>query len=452
LLYFNFNQNNPALKFEVPINADIVAEKYEVQWKLYFRDTFRLRLIYLVISLVLILLSICALLFNKEDIAFILALIGLVYLGFLIRNYFSIREALSISRRSLWESIRRREQNHDISIWEFTDSEFAYKNMDMETRIKWYVFKGYLQTEKYLFLFLSDSINDTYCVARSEVGYQGFDAIIELVRQKMTVSYKYAVAAARIGKIKINKTTPGFLEQLYRKNVRNKSIIYGSITAGVIGIFFLMNYMAGKIVGAMQNQYVSMSSSKVSEYLTLFDSATTENTFASKTYRGEGYPVCLYDCYSKYDVVITKVKCDSGISLRDIVHEETGNWKGVSDSYYEISGGRKKIWYREKPASPISSIYILFSKNMPDALMKNENVSYYSIKGNDFSIRYGKDSSYHIYTETDHMLFERKSPSPKELMFLKKGDNIYILILSPSEETNMILKKGQLQTMLKKVE
>ncbi|HSD08283.1 hypothetical protein, partial [Flavobacterium sp.] len=76
-------------------------------------------------------------------------------------------------------------ESNEISIWEFNDEYFNYKDYKYEAKIKWNAFKNYRIIEDNIFLDLNIGNQSSYILSKEEIGNDSFENIVELVHTKI---------------------------------------------------------------------------------------------------------------------------------------------------------------------------------------------------------------------------------------------------------------------------
>lgn len=77
-----------------------------------------------------------------------------------------------------------REQNKDITTWEFNEKFFRYKDMYYDYSINWAAFSGYKIVERNLFLTLAESNDQSFIIGEAELNPQDFNRIVTFVGER----------------------------------------------------------------------------------------------------------------------------------------------------------------------------------------------------------------------------------------------------------------------------
>ena len=82
-------------------------------------------------------------------------------------------------------------------------------------------------------------------------------------------------------------------------------------------------------------------------------------------------------------------------------------------------------------------------------LIKNDSIVSYYLKNDEFSIKYGQDSSIDIYSEPKGSSFFQKN-APKILLFLKRNSGLFLLVMSVNAENSQLPENLLLNIVSKK--
>jgi hypothetical protein len=170
--------------FEIPHNSKVAFRQYKVQLKLIFRKNLKATGINLLLSLIIFFLA-WPMISDHSSMGYFILSAGIFiffsaahYLGYYIKT---TKRFMAVHKKIA----DLREQNKDITTWEFNEEFFGYKDMFYEYKIKWAAFKGFKIVEHNLFLTLAESINQSFIIGEDELGVQEFSMVIGFVSKKL---------------------------------------------------------------------------------------------------------------------------------------------------------------------------------------------------------------------------------------------------------------------------
>ena len=152
-------------------------------------------------------------------------------------------------------------------------------------------------------------------------------------------------------------------------------------------------------------------------------------------------PVSSFYIENKYYLQVYKMGTSFNHSLKRAVKESFSDahfWFYTPYALYNTTD-MEFLYKLTKPQKP-QNIYLDLYGDSTHVLKKNDTVVYYYSEGRNFSIKFNLQDKNDIYGECQSKTF---SEVPIEIMFLKKDDKLYMLILS-ARNASTHLKQGTL--------
>jgi hypothetical protein len=173
----------------------------------------------------------------------------------------------------------------------------------------------------------------------------------------------------------------------------------------------------------------------------LTDSVVLVNSSAYK-YRNA---ISSFYIANKYYLQVYKMDTGFNYSLRNAIKESFSDAHTWIYSRYILDERTKMefLYKFTKPKIP-QKIYLDLYGDSTQALKKNDTIAYYYSKCVTFSIKFGLQQPNDIYGESHS---QRDSEIPLEIMFLKKNNKLYLLILSAKDD-GIKIKPGALYNFL----
>jgi len=178
------------------------------------------------------------------------------------------------------------------------------------------------------------------------------------------------------------------------------------------------------------------------EYLNLFNAQTQESkklisksTLSFKLRNAISY--LNYD--EDYSIEVTKINVNSSLIFKkDIVegHKKiSGGFSGSEMSYHENNIFTN---YRAISQDKASKIYLSLYGDSVRTVLKNDSVAYYYLKMEKAYVQYNLGGIYEIFAESDKKLFFFSKNRPVSLLFLKKRDSLYFLLLTTNDDNTKL--------------
>ena len=156
-------------------------------------------------------------------------------------------------------------------------------------------------------------------------------------------------------------------------------------------------------------------------------------------------PVSFFYVSSRYYLQLYKMDTAFNYSLKNAIKEVFSNAHSWTYTPYIIDDRTKmEFLYKEtKPLKP-KNVYLDLFGDSTQVIRKNDTIAYYYSKCVNFSIKFDPQKPMDIYGESHS---ERKNEIPLEIMFLRRNNKLYLLLLSAKDDESKI-KPGTLNNLL----
>jgi hypothetical protein len=142
-------------------------------------------------------------------------------------------------------------------------------------------------------------------------------------------------------------------------------------------------------------------------------------------------PVSTVRFNSTYSIIIYKIALTGNISLDTAFHTKLKKVDRSVGYSYRIIGNRFfRFQYKSGEVSPPSKIYLTISDAPLNSLYSNDSLVYYHLSCENLSIRYSEKEPVDIFVEGNEGILGTYS-IPMDLLFLKRNNGIYILLMTP---------------------
>jgi len=149
----------------------------------------------------------------------------------------------------------------------------------------------------------------------------------------------------------------------------------------------------------------------------------------------------------KYCIIINKLK-ESNNTVISISERKSANvqqskgfvYNVINENYFEVS-------YKSGKQDTPKNIRLTFAGDSFKTLLKNDSVAYYYLMFRNFSISYGKSGVVDLAAEVKGSSIFQKRRQPIEILFLRKNDNLYLLMMSVNQN-KINLEPGSLYKII----
>jgi len=187
----------------------------------------------------------------------------------------------------------------------------------------------------------------------------------------------------------------------------------------------LMWYIFGRMIYAFFDDRSKSTYISVPEYNNLFTKeAKSKLEFVGTTVSRNRPPESSYIYNGDLDIFIYKVKLSSSWGLNKLIAYEKSTNISANGIYTNIPSYKFEFEMKTgKPPINISSVHFTFNGDSITSIVKNDSVYCYYYKFKSFGIAYNSES-YEIIAKAD------KSNLPGSVAFIKKGNFLYIILMS----------------------
>ncbi|HEX3385777.1 MAG TPA: hypothetical protein VHS53_11340 [Mucilaginibacter sp.] len=139
-----------------------------------------------------------------------------------------------------------------------------------------------------------------------------------------------------------------------------------------------------------------------------------------------------------YYIQVYKLDSSKNVTINDISYKAIASPEMSLNTYYvDASINRPYLdKYKLGPSERISSVYFNLYGDSTRIIQRNDSVLYCRSNFENFSIRYQKDGKIGIYGKVNDSF--QKVKVPLEVMFLKKNDGLYFILLTNKNRSSTL--------------
>jgi len=154
---------------------------------------------------------------------------------------------------------------------------------------------------------------------------------------------------------------------------------------------------------------------------------------------------------NQYYLQIFKLTDSFSLSLKNIINQYNVSPRIAANGWSEYNDKTAVDYnYHLYLPAKISDIYLKLLGKNNKAILANDSLAYYSSLFKSFSIQYIKDGKNEFYAEAKGNGIFTTKLQPLEILFLKKNNKLYLLIMSTySEDQNASYSPGILYHLIK---
>lgn len=166
---------------EIPFNKSLYIEQSTLFFDTAWVKNLKKRKNNLIVGIVSLLMG-TAMLISEKEIGFLF-----IFIGFLGLNYsYKLHEAYKKNKKAYFDLIAKNitleEEQKQPTIWEFEDTHFRYKDLNVDVTLQWRTIKGFKIIKNTVFIYSEFGMNLIF----SENETENFDRIIAFLKQKTT--------------------------------------------------------------------------------------------------------------------------------------------------------------------------------------------------------------------------------------------------------------------------
>ena len=135
-----------------------------------------------------------------------------------------------------------------------------------------------------------------------------------------------------------------------------------------------------------------------------------------------------------YHLVIYKIDSTGNKSLSNLLEIKTGNSKRTDEEVYHIVefNGFSRLQWRPVPPRAVSKIYVILKGDSLNKVAANDSIVSYHLLCKSFSIKFSPEGPVEVNMIGEDRPFGRTEISPVDLLFLKRNEAVYLLIMTPA--------------------
>lgn len=171
------------------------------------------------------------------------------------------------------------------------------------------------------------------------------------------------------------------------------------------------------------------------EYLNLFNQnaqkkLTRKFSFISKVRN----PFCNTDYDSIYRMIVYKIGVlkNFAVSQKQGAPGEAGTFLNDNQKYFSLNINAKKLLQ-------ISHVYLITENFRTETLAKDDTIAYYYVPNGGFAITYGPSDMLDFFIKPYESFFADDN-IPKSILFIKRDNNLYFLMMFPVHKGNQLPK------------
>ena len=151
-------------------------------------------------------------------------------------------------------------------------------------------------------------------------------------------------------------------------------------------------------------------------------------------------PISIMSFNNKYRLVAYKIKLEKDISLSALLHSEIKD-ADISNGFSYGTIGANIIYrfrYKSGFVKPANQVYLTFYGDSLRETAINDTIIAYNLIAGNFSIRYSKEEAVDILVIGEERPFGVTTKVPMDILFLKRKDNLHLLLLTPESPYDSI--------------
>lgn len=151
-------------------------------------------------------------------------------------------------------------------------------------------------------------------------------------------------------------------------------------------------------------------------------------------------PISIFLFNKKYHIVTYKINLLKDESLQKIIHTKEKS-VDVTLGYSYNTIGKDIVYqlkYKAGTTKPVTDIYFSMAGNSLQQVVNNDSIISYHLSCKNISVKYGDKEPVDLLIVGEEKPFGQTSVIPLEILFLKRNQNIYLLIMTPKNENDAI--------------
>jgi hypothetical protein len=210
-----------------------------------------------------------------------------------------------------------------------------------------------------------------------------------------------------------------------KKNKKIRKYILIVIALCVLGYITFFFYQA---VINDPNDPIVLSNIAPSNYVNLFSQLAQHKLRLKETMSFKLRGTISFFYYDeKYDLEVTKIKMKPGRNLKNDVVETYTKPDGKVDYSVPFHETQFTTNYKDPSTESISKIFLSLHGDSAQTITKNDSIASYYLKLKNVTVQYNQGGVKEIFIDAN------TSDHPINLMFLKRSNSLYFLLLAPKD-------------------
>lgn len=204
---------------------------------------------------------------------------------------------------------------------------------------------------------------------------------------------------------------------------------------GSLLIIYIANFLYGAIKQDIRNPSGMVLAKAPNNYINLFKSTAQKKiavTYTSFAKYRDSISYLVYD--KKYDIEISKIRTGANLNLeKDIIDsykEPNGVFSNNTTGVMPYNENNFEINYKGESTESAIKIYLSLLGDSIKTIVKNDSIANYFLNVKNMFVQYKPDSVYQIFIEAKTHFYFFSEKQPVSLMFLKKNNTLYFLLLT----------------------
>jgi len=153
-------------------------------------------------------------------------------------------------------------------------------------------------------------------------------------------------------------------------------------------------------------------------------------------------PVSFLYVDDTYHLVIYKIGSTGVRSISDLLQIKEENSKRTDEVVYTIIdfNGFSRFQWRPIPSRAVTKIHVTFGGDSLTRVAANDSIVSYYLLCQSFSIKFSEQGPVEVYMVGEDRPFGRVAISPSDILFLKRNDALYLMIMTPASADRNIPK------------
>ena len=160
-------------------------------------------------------------------------------------------------------------------------------------------------------------------------------------------------------------------------------------------------------------------------------------------------PISMISIDENYRLIIYKIGSANSLLLNDILHTEIKNGNLSTGYTYTVLSNNipYKFQYKSGIERKGTKIYLTVDGDSLNTFKQNDSIVSYNLICKNISIRYGQNAVVDIFIESKKRSFVNSQNIPVSILFCRRSNNIYLLLLS-SDKPNSPIPNNLLYDMV----